>query len=350
MTQNEEVCFRVKSGLGIITLNRPKALNALNINMCEMIDNKLQEWQEDDAVKAALIEGNGRAFCAGGDVKSLVIGGVENAAAGQAFFRAEYKMNARIFHFPKPYIAILDGVTMGGGAGISLHGSHQIVTENTFFAMPESSIGLIPDVGGSYFLPRLVGKMGLYLGLTGARLRAADMLYMGIGSAFMKAEKITDFKAALIEGGIKSAEDIDRIIARFAEAPKDAVLDEFRDIIDAAFGEDTVEDIIDHLGAVDHDFARAALTDIQGKSKMSLKLIFEQLRRGASLELNDCLKMEYNIVSHLTSVQSDFYRGVQAVLIDKTNDPKWQPERLEDVSSVSVAGHFKIVSEGELIL
>jgi enoyl-CoA hydratase/carnithine racemase len=351
MTDQEQVYFEVKGGLGIITLNRPKALNAINRDMCSAIDQMLEKWETNDAVQAVLIRGAGdKAFCAGGDVKSLVEGGVKNAAVSQEFFRTEYKMNARIFHFSKPYIALLDGVTMGGGVGLSVHGSHPIVTEKTLFAMPEAAIGLIPDVGGSYFLPRLVGKTGLYLGLTGARLGAADMLYVGIGAAFIKSENLESFTQDLVEADLKTSGDVDHIIARFAEIAQEAPLDEYRDIIDAAFDEESLDDVLDHLKAIDHDMAQETLTNILGKSNMSIRVIFEQLKQGGSLEFDECLKIEYNIVSNLVRQESDFYRGVRSVLIDKDHNPAWQPDKLDDVTDEMVLNHFKTPKEGGLTL
>ena len=183
LMDKSEVIFEEKSGIGFITLNRPDVLNALSTKMCLLIDQKLQAWESEPNIKAVIIKGSGeKAFCAGGDARNIVEQGPDSNIVAREFFAAEYRMNARIFHFPKPYIALLDGITMGGGVGASMHGSHRIVTEKTLFAMPEASIGLFPDVGSSYFLPRFPGSLGLYLGLTGARLQGADILYTGAGT------------------------------------------------------------------------------------------------------------------------------------------------------------------------
>ena len=188
---DQEILFDVQGGVGFITLNRPKALNALTTEMCAALDEKLQQWQSDEVIQAVVIEGAGdRAFCAGGDVRTLAEKGPENAAEAKRFFKVEYHMNARLFHFDKPVISLLDGVTMGGGVGVSVHGSHRIVTEKTLFAMPESAIGLFPDVGGGYFMPRLPGRLGLYLGLTGARLKGADILYAGVGTNYVQSDNL----------------------------------------------------------------------------------------------------------------------------------------------------------------
>ena len=348
---SEDIIFEEKSSIGIITLNRPEVLNALSMDMCRTLDSQLTAWQKEKSIHAVIIKGAGdKAFCAGGDARTIVEQGPENNVAGRDFFSSEYKMNARIYHFTKPYIALLDGITMCGGVGASIHGSHRIITEKTIFAMPESAIGLIPDVGASYFLPRMPGALGAYLGLTGARLKGADILYAGIGTAYMASEKINDFTQALMEGDISSAEDVDNIIARFAEDPGEAPLDEFRDLIDAAFSEKTIEDIFDHLSDIDHNWASETLAVLKKMSPISLKVISEQLSRGARLDFNDCMIMEYRIVSAISSYDSDFYEGVRAVLIDKDHNPSWIPQKLTEVSTDMVMAHFDIPASGDLKL
>lgn len=349
MTNEAEVLFEERGCLGIITLNRPRALNSLSTNMCRLMDETLIKWATDDAIGAVVIQGAGeKAFCAGGDVKTLAENSPEDHHTATEFFATEYIMNSRIYHFPKPYIALLDGITMGGGVGVSVHGSHRIITEKCLFAMPESAIGLIPDVGGSYFMPRLPGKLGLYLGLTGARLKGADILYAGIGTSYMSSDKITDFVAALSKADIKDARDVDGIIADFAEDPGEASLDEFRDLIDAAFGEVTIESILDHLDAIDHEWAGKTLSKLKKMSPISMKVIIEQILRGGELEFNAAMQMEYRIVSHIVSYQSDFYEGVRAVLIDKDQNPTWNPATVADVTDEMVAAHFADLGDKEL--
>ena len=346
-----EIIFEEESGLGIIILNRPDVLNALSTEMCSLLDHQLTVWEADEAIKAVIIKGAGdKAFCAGGDVRTIVEQGYQENKMAEEFFAIEYKMNARIYHFKKPFIALLDGIVMGGGVGVSIHGSHRIVTEKTLFAMPESAIGLIPDVGGSYFLPRLPGALGRYLGLTGARLKGSDILYAGIGTAYMSSEKIDDFVEALKTEAISSFEDIDQIIARFADDPGEAPIDEFRDLIDAAFSEQTVEDIFDHLSDIDHDWARETLAVLKKMSPISLKVITEQLNRGAKLEFDECMMMEYRIVCAISAYDSDFYEGVRAVLIDKDHSPNWIPATLSEVSHDMVMAHFNIPTNGDLPL
>ncbi len=351
MTLAAEVLFEERGCLGIITLNRPKALNSLSTGMCVLMDEALVKWAGDDAIRAVIIQGAGeKAFCAGGDVKTLAENSPADHHKATEFFATEYVMNSRIYHFPKPYIALLDGITMGGGVGVSVHGSHRIITERCLFAMPESAIGLIPDVGGSYFMPRLPGNLGMYLGLTGARLKGADILYAGIGTSYMTSDRIDAFVASLAEAEIEDATDVDRIIADFAADPGEAPLDEFRDLIDAAFDEQSIEDIMDHLDAIDHEWAGKTLSKLKKMSPISMKVIVEQILRGGELEFNDAMKMEYRIVSHIVSYQSDFYEGVRAVLIDRDQNPTWNPATVDEVSDDMVAAHFEILDEKELIL
>lgn len=346
---SDEILFAEEAGLGIITLNRPVVLNALSTEMCASLDERLLKWEVSEAIKAVIIKGaGGKAFCAGGDVRAIVEQGHQDNSMAKDFFATEYKMNARIHHFKKPFIALLDGIVMGGGVGVSIHGSHRIVTENTLFAMPESAIGLIPDVGGSYFLPRLPGAIGRYLGLTGARLKSSDILYAGIGTAYMSSDKIKDLLETLKNDDISSFDDVDQIIARFADDPGEAPIDEFRDLIDAAFSEETAEDILDHLADIDHDWARETLAVLKKMSPISLKVITEQLNRGGKLDFDECMVMEYRIVSAISAYDSDFYEGVRAVLIDKDHNPNWLPATLNEVSNEMVMAHFDSPPDGDL--
>ncbi|WP_321396603.1 enoyl-CoA hydratase/isomerase family protein [Emcibacter sp.] len=351
MNSESEILFEVKGRLGCVLLNRPKALNALSTDMCARMNKQLDLWATDDNIAAVVVEGAGeKAFCAGGDVRTLAENGPDNSGPAEEFFATEYQMNARIFHFPKPYISFLDGITMGGGVGISVHGSHCIVTEKTMFAMPETGIGLVPDVGGSYFLPRLPGRLGYYIGLTGARLRAADCLYTGIGTAFVPTDRLEALKVELAAAALSSADDVDGIIARFAEDAGEVPLDEFRDLIDAAFGEQTLEYICDHLEAIDHPWAGETLATLQRMSPTSLKVTLQQLLQGAGKAFDDCMRMEYRLVNHLVTYQSDFFEGIRAVLIDRDNSPKWSPASLREVCEEDVMKHFEPLGDRELNL
>lgn len=348
---NKDINFEETSGLGVVTLTRPDVLNALTSDMCLQLAQKLGEWQDSPAIKAVVIRGAGnKSFCAGGDIRTLVEHGPDNNIAACEFFAAEYKLNAKIHHFPKPFIALIDGIVMGGGVGISIHGSHRIVTENTLFAMPETAIGLVPDVGASYFLPKFPGHVGRYIGLTGARLMGSDILYAGIGTAYMKAEKLEQFISELMSSDITSDDDVDTIVARFAENPGAAPLDEFRDLIDAAFSENSIEDIIDHLKAIDHEWAKETLAVLMKMSPISLKVALEQLNRAGNLDFDECMVMEYRIATAILSYDSDFYEGVRAVLIDKDHNPKWIPASHDEVSNDMVLAHFQIPPNGDLVL
>ncbi len=348
---SSEINFEEMSGLGIVTLTRPDVLNALTTEMCLLFTQKLNEWQNMETIRAVVVRGAGnKSFCAGGDIRLLVEQGPESNITAYDFFAAEYKLNATIFHFQKPFIALTDGIVMGGGVGISIHGSHRIITENTLFAMPEAAIGLVPDVGASYFLPRAPGKVGAYLGMTGARLKGSDVLYAGFGTAFMGSDKIELFVTKLAEAEISSYDDVDTIVATFADDPGAAPLDEYRDLIDAAFSENSVEGIYEHLSIIDHDWAKETLAVLMKMSPISLKVLTEQLDRSAKLDFNECMVMEYRFAWAILSYDSDFYEGVRAVLIDKDHNPKWIPASLSEVTNEMVQAHFQIPVSGDLLL
>lgn len=348
---SSEINFEEMSGLGIVTLTRPDVLNALTTEMCKLFTRKLNEWQDKAAIKAVVVRGAGnKSFCAGGDIRVLVEQGPENNVLANEFFASEYKLNATIFHFQKPFIALLDGIVMGGGVGISVHGSHRIITENTLFAMPEAAIGLVPDVGASYFLPRSPGKVGTYLGMTGARLKGSDILYAGIGTAFMNSEKIELLMTKLAETEISSYDDVDAIVATLADDPGAAPLDEYRDLIDAAFAENSVEGICEHLSIIDHEWAKETHAVLMKMSPISLKVFTEQLHRSANLDFDECMVMEYRIASAILSYDSDFYEGVRAVLIDKDHNPNWIPASLKEVTNDMVQAHFQVPGSGDLLL
>lgn len=350
MTSNTDIQFDSAGGIGFILLNRPQALNALTHDMCRRLDERLQAWGSDPAIQAVVIEGAGeKAFCAGGDIRALYDTGKKNHRDCWTFYADEYVMNARIAHFPKPYIALIDGIVMGGGVGVSVHGSHRIATERTLFAMPETGIGLIPDVGGSYFLPRLPGKLGLYLGLSGARLKAADTLYAGVATHYVPADRLGELKAALRAAPIRGAADVEAVLKDFVADAGAPSLAEHRAVIDQAFAAATVEAIVAALTATGDDWALKVRDTLLSKSPTSLKLTNRQLRDGARLDFDDCMRMEYRIVCRLMQ-DHDFFEGVRAVILDKDNTPKWRPARLEDVSAAEVERHFASLGADELRL
>lgn len=335
-----DILFEVRNGLARVTLNRPAALNALTLEMCLALDAKLRDWQADDSIRAVLVRGEGsRAFCAGGDIRKLYDEGRAGGDYPRLFYRAEYRLNARLHRFQKPYIAFLDGIVMGGGVGVSVHGSHRIATENTVFAMPETGIGLFPDVGGSYFLARCPGALGLYLGLTGARIDAADAIAAGIAQHFIPAADWVDFAFAL------ETDDVDQTIARFARPTGMPALTVHHAVIDRCFAQSSVEAILSALAAEEDDFAAGTLSILGSKSPTSLKLTFRQIMAGRDLAFDDCMRMEWRMVNRVIAGH-DFYEGTRAAIIDKDRRPRWQPARLEDVSDREIARYFAPLDPG----
>ena len=277
---NAEIRFERRGDLMVVTLDRPRALNALTLPMCRALDEGLRAWQADSAIGAVLIKGEGeRAFCAGGDIRwlhdELTTEGVEAACR---FYAVEYPMNARLHHFPKPWIALLDGVAMGGGVGVSVHGSHRIVTERTLFAMPETGIGLFPDVGGTFMLSRLPGALGTWLGLSGARLGAADCQYAGIGTAHVASERLGALEEAL--AGTPLRRDpfaaVDAVLERFRGDPGQAPLAGLRERIDRCFGQPSLAAVVEALRAEPSGWGAAQAEELAGKSPTSLAVTFRR--------------------------------------------------------------------------
>ncbi len=336
------VHVEVQGGLGILTLDRPRALNALDRGMVRTVSAALRRWRDDDGIRAVLIKAvPGRAFCAGGDIVGVIgAAKVEGAVAAAPFFFDEYRMNWRIGNLGKPYIALLDGITMGGGVGISVHGSHRIATENTLLAMPETGIGFFPDVGGSHFLPRLPAHAGLYLGLTGARVDGATATRLGIASHFVPAASLPALEAALIDG-----DDIDAALARFADEPVPGGLNAAA--IDRLFDVSSLEALLVGLARDDGAFARETLGTLRQKSPLSVAVTFEELRRGAGLDLAGCLAMEYRMV-HRFLEGHDFPEGVRALLVDRDKQPRWQHQTIEAVDKKEVAACFAPLEGGDL--
>jgi enoyl-CoA hydratase len=341
----EEVLFERRGALGIITLNRPRALNALTAAMCAGIDAQLVNWLDDDAVLAVVIRGAGeRAFCAGGDIRALYEARRSGKSDLTDFYRAEYRMNARIKHYRKPYIALLHGIVMGGGVGVSVHGSHRIAAANVVFAMPETGIGLFPDVGGSWFLPRLPGEIGMYLALTGSRLTTPDMLYSGIATHHVPAAHWDMLIDRLASGTAPAA-----AVAGLTHEARRPELLEFQEGIDRCFARGSVESI---LAALDEDataWGPLAATTIRMKSPTSLKIAYRELREGGSLSFDDCLRMEFRMVNRIMDGH-DFFEGIRAVIVDKDNDPAWSPKTLPEVVESDVDAYFSPIGDKELML
>lgn len=343
-----DIVFGVERGLASVLLNRPKALNALTHEMCLELNARLTAWADDPAVKAVVIRGAGdKAFCAGGDIRRLYDEGRAGGDYPFRFYRDEYHCNARVHRFPKPYIALLDGIVMGGGVGVSVHGSHRIVTENVLFAMPETGIGLFPDVGGAYFLPRLPGQLGMYLGLTGARLKAADAVYAGVGDAFVPRDKLAALVDALAAADLADRKAVDRVVAGFAAPAGSAPLAVQREAIDRCFAADSVEGVLAALDREGTDWARATAATIRTKSPTSLKIAFRQIREGAKRNFDDCMRMEWRIVNRVIRGH-DFYEGTRAVVVDKDQKPKWRPPSLAEVTAADIDAYFAPLPEGDL--
>ncbi len=337
-----EILFERRGRLGIVTLNRPKALNALTLAMIRDFDPKLREWAHDQGVQAVVIRGSGeKAFCAGGDVRAVYEAGRRGTdVLTYEFFFEEYRLNRRIHRYHKPYIALIDGIAMGGGLGLSVHGRYRVVTEKTMVAMPESGIGLFPDVGGSWFLDRAPGKLGVYLGLTGARMKGADILHVGFATHFVSSADLPALLDALEHTSPEAA------LHRFAQDPGPAPLAARRGQIDAAFGHSTVEAIFAALDGAG-DWGRMLGADLAKRSPTSLKATLRLLQRHHRHEIEDCLKGEFRLVQRFMAGH-DFYEGIRSVLVDKDMAPRWNPPSLAGVDAAAIDAMFAPLENGEL--
>src|SRR6266481_9485416 len=360
MSGDGEILVGQEGSLAILIINRPRALNALTLDNYRRIDPTMRAWAPDPSVHAVAIRGAGdRAFCAGGDVRAVYEAGLgigSDSELSAVFFREEYELIRFIHHFPKAYIAIIDGITMGGGAGISVNGGYRIATERTLFAMPETGIGLFPDVGATHFLNRCPGHIGRSLCVTGARLRAADTLYCGFATQFVPHERIAELVAAL--GGItweagSERHQIDALLSRFAEDPGAALLAALQPAIDRCFAGGNVEEILDALvaeaaaGGAHAGWAAETRAGLLTKSPTSLKITLRQLTIGTGYDLDAALALEYRLTQHVMAAH-DFHEGVRAALIDKDQQPRWQPATLAEVTDDMVDAYFAPIGDREL--
>lgn len=350
-TPEPEVLFEERGNIGLITLNRPRALNSLTENMCVLIKKQLDHWAMISSVHAVVVVGSGdRAFCAGGDVVKVAKSYQAGTDDWRGFFHEEYRMNVAIDEFPKPYIALVDGITMGGGVGVSIPGDFWVATEKTLFAMPETGLGLFPDVGGGWFLPRLPGETGMYLALTGGRVKADDLYALGIASHVIASEHVDDVIAALAAAEIRDNRDVADVLNTFHADPEPASLSPYFDDIDEHFAGASVEDVMASLAADESEWAQKQLSILHSKSPTSLKLTFAQLQRGAAMEtFRDNMRMEFRAVCNVMR-GNDFFEGVRAILIDKDNAPVWNPASLEDVKDSDIDAHFENLGRQELAL
>jgi enoyl-CoA hydratase len=357
MTGADEIELQRAAGIATLTINRPRALNALTLDNYRWFAPALAGWAEDPAVRAVVVRGTGgRAFCAGGDVRAVYEAGrgiAGDRSLTAMFFREEYRLIRDIHRFPKPYIAIVDGITMGGGAGISINGAYRIATERTLVAMPETAIGLFPDVGATRFLNRCPGRIGRYLGLTGTRLAAADALYCGFATHFVGQDRIEALLSALVGIAWRKGREFDQAEALFAEFvadPGPAPLAALRPAIDRCFSAKAIEEILEALAAESGEWAEWAASTHAGllkKSPTSLKVTLRQLIEGRDFDLEQALVLEYRLTQHFMRA-ADFYEGVRAVLIDKDQEPRWQPATLAEVADALVESYFAPLGDGEL--
>ena len=318
---------------GQILLNRPRTLNALDLGMIQSIAASLEAWRDDPAVHAVVIEGaGGRAFCAGGDIRQVRA----ESLAGRhdevhAFFAAEYAVNQAIADYPKPVVALIDGICMGGGIGLSVHGSARVATEAAMFAMPETGIALFPDIGATYLLPRLRGQLGMYMALTGARMHGADAAYAGLATHYTDRETIAALPGALAEDGVAVLADVCR--------PFEAPIAQHVPAIDHCFGADSVAEIVARLEGLNTEWSRQTLTTLRSMSPSAVLWTFRIVRDGAGRTLPQALAAELALTRHVTR-HPDFAEGVRAMVIDKDRKPRWSPATLEEVSDGDIEAMF----------
>ena len=351
MDTNSDIVFDRRGAAGVVTLNRPQALNAVTHAMVRTLAHKLDAWRHDDAVTRIVVTATGeRAFSAGGDIRALYdLGRGGRHAEALAFWREEYALNTAIKCYPKPYVALIDGIVMGGGVGLSVHGSHRVAGDRFLFAMPEVGIGFFPDVGGTWFLPRLPGEVGAFCALTGDRLKAADGVALGVATHRVSSARFADLLDALC-GNVP----VDAVLAAFGEPAGEGPVMVRRAAIDRLFAADRVEDILARLdrevagGGIDAAWAASTAATIRTRAPTSPKVALAQVRRGKDWSFEECMRAEFRIVSRIV-YDHDFYEGVRAAVIDKDNAPQWRPATLAEVDDAEVERHFAAL-ERDLVL
>jgi enoyl-CoA hydratase len=334
-----DTLIRIEGRAGRITLNRPRALNALTYPQLGAIAAALDAWERDASVELVILDAAGaKAFCAGGDVRALYDAHTAGPDFARTFWRDEYRLNARIANYPKPYVAIMDGVVMGGGVGISAHGRHRIVTERTSIAMPETAIGLIPDVGGTWLLARAGGELGVYLGLTGQRFSGSDAIQLGFADAHVPSAAMSQMVARLTDAGSHDA-PLDIIEAHETGVPQSALIPH-RAAIDRWFAGATVEAILAELQTTTDPLARDAHATLKDRSPTALKLALRAIRQARhAISLEAALATEYRLVTRLYE-QGEFIEGVRALIVDKDKAPKWRPASLAEVTPEIIDAFF----------
>ncbi len=344
MSGEPEVLTRVEGGVGRITLNRPQALHALTTNMCRLMIEALVAWIDNPAIELVLIDHAGeRGFCAGGDIRMLAESGAGDGRLAREFFFTEYRLNSLLHDYPKTLVAIMDGVTMGGGVGLSRPCRFRVATERTTFAMPETGIGLFPDVGGGWYLSRMSDHVGLWLALTGARIKAADCELTCLATDFVDSAQLPALKAAIVA----EPRAIETILTEFEGDAGRPSLAAHQDEIARLFAGDSVEAIVANLKAADTDWSRGQLAILAAKSPQTLKVSFRQLRLGRAMKtFADNMAMEYRIGARVVQ-RHDFLEGVRAVIVDKDNAPRWDPPTLEGVTEAMLDGIFAPLPSAE---
>lgn len=339
-----DLIVSIEGPVGRIRLNRPKALHALNTAMCQGILDALERWRGDEAVRCVVIDhAEGRGFCAGGDIRMLAGSGASDGAEARAFFHTEYRMNHRLFTYVKDTVAFMDGVTMGGGVGVAQPCRYRIATENTRLAMPETGIGLFPDVGGGWYLSRLPGRIGQYLALTGARLDGAEALALGLATHYLPAARLDEAKARIAA----EPEMIEATLSGLAEEPPAAKLLAEREVIDRLFASDDLEEGLAALRADGGTFAQAALATLATKSPQAMKVSLKLLKDAAGMAtFADEMRQEYAVACRVVQ-RPDFVEGVRALIVDKDNAPRWEPATVEGVSDHMIDRIFAPLPEDE---
>lgn len=348
-TKRQEIRFRRRGDLAEIILTRPKALNALSRDMIRQMDSYLAAWADNPAVRAVVVSGDEKAFCSGGDVRAVWQAARDRDSLTRLMFRDEYTLNRRIRHFPKPYVALADGVVMGGGVGISVHGTLRVVGDRTVMAMPEMRLGFFTDVGTTYALARLPGQLGRFLALTGYRMNAADALYTGMGTHYVPSDRLFEIPDSFVSGtwSADPLADVTRNVERFAGDPGPAPLAERRAAIDRCFAGDSIEAIRAALTAEGSDWAQATLAELDRGSPTSLKVTLAALDRAQRLDFDAAMSQEFRL-SQAFMAGHDFHEGVRAVLVDKDQAPQWKPARLDEVDAATVESYFAPPPGGDL--
>ena len=349
VSNDPDILFERRGVAGLVTLNRPKALNAVTLGMVRALAAQLHAWAADEAVSRVIVSAAGdRAFSAGGDIRALYdLGRAGRHSDMLPFWREEYTLNALIKRYPKPYVSLIDGIVMGGGVGLSVHGSHRVAGDRYLFAMPEVSIGFFPDVGATWFLPRLPGELGAYCALTGERLKADDSVKATLATHRVRSTRFAELRDALCADA-----DVDVVLAGFADPVAEGPTTAQRGAIDRLFRSKQVEHILAALddearsGGADAEFASVTAATIRAKSPTSLKLALAQVRGGKTLSFGACMATEFRIVSRIIHGH-DFYEGVRAVIVDKDNAPRWRPDALEAVTQAEIDRHFSPLTGSE---